>query len=811
MLRRATLGLTGVPPTPEEVDAFLADTSPTAFETVVDRLLASPRYGETWGRMWLDVARYGEDDYRSLDPMGRGYNPYPNAHLYRDWVIRAFNDDLPYDQFVTAQLAADLLDGPDRVRHLPALGFLGLGPWYYDNGAVEITRADERHDRVDAVSRGMLGLTVGCARCHDHKYDPIPTKDYYSLAGVFYNTEYHEYPLAPKSVVDDYKAKEKQLKLKREMLTEFMATEARQLSETLAFQAATYMKAAWQVSGEPKKDKLKVVDAEKLDYELFDRWLLFLEKRPVFYPFLKDWQALVAKGGTAKEAGELAVKFQDLLIGVMLEQRELKKENDIIKARALPSSKPKEPANLPNEFKTNDDFCPGCGLELRSMTTERTALWGDVFRANLDPDDAPGKPERPGLLRFSGWGLEQRLGGDRRALIEGLRKDIAAMGKALPTKFAYVHGVRELETTTDLQVHLRGNPMRLGDSVPRGFLTVLSNPAERVTFTKGSGRLDLARTIATQPVALRVIVNRVWKEHFGTGLVNTPSNLGVNGERPTHPELLDYLAKYFVDHGLSIKALHREIMRSAVYQLSADHQAAAFAKDSGNRLYWRANRHRMSAEQIRDSVLYVSGALDERLGGPSQALTPLGDRRTIYGRVSRYKLDEFLQLFDFPSPSQTAEQRFSTNVPLQRLFFMNSDFVQQHAERVAEQVADEPDDPARIEKVYRRLFGRSPTADEVKAGREFLQAEALKQHDERRAAAAKAEKTPPAPEPEPADAAAEGGASDVNAAPPADGMMAGVVPGAKPSDDEKAKMRPITTFGRYVKILLSSNEFLFVS
>ena len=202
-----------------------------------------------------------------------------------------------------------------------------------------------------------------------------------------------------------------------------------------------------------------------------------------------------------------------------------------------------------------------------------------------------------------------------------------------------------------------------------------------MTFTKGSGRLDLARTIASQPVALRVIVNRVWKEHFGTGLVNTPSNFGVNGERPSHPELLDHLAQYFVDHGLSIKALHREIMRSAVYQLSADHQAAAFAKDSGNRLYWRANRHRMSAEQIRDSVLFVSGALDERLGGPSLALTPLGDRRTVYGKVSRYKLDEFLQLFDFPSPSQTAEQRFSTNVPLQRLFFMNSDFIQQHAER----------------------------------------------------------------------------------------------------------------------------------
>src|SRR5262245_488084 len=212
LIRRATLDLTGLPPTPDEVDAFVADTSSDALAKVVDRLLASPRYGEAWGRHWLDVARYAEDDPRSLDPMGRGYNPYPNAYLYRDWVVKAFNDDLPYDQFVRAQLAADEMDEKVRVRMLPALGFLGLGPWYYDNGSVEVTRADERHDRVDVVSRGFLGLTVACARCHDHKYDPIPQRDYYSLAGVFLNSPYHEYPLAPKSVVDDYKAAEKKKK-----------------------------------------------------------------------------------------------------------------------------------------------------------------------------------------------------------------------------------------------------------------------------------------------------------------------------------------------------------------------------------------------------------------------------------------------------------------------------------------------------------------------------------------------------------------------------------------------------------------------
>jgi hypothetical protein len=350
--------------------------------------------------------------------------------------------------------------------------------------------------------------------------------------------------------------------------------------------------------------------------------------------------------------------------------------------------------------------------------------------------------------------------------------------------------------------------------VPRGFVSVLS-PNQRITFSTGSGRLELAGAIAASPLAQRVIVNRVWKGHFGTGLVNTPSNFGVNGERPTHPELLDYLAQSFVANGSSIKALHREIMRSAVYRLSADHDARAFAKDGGNRLYWHAARRRLGAEQIRDSVLFVSGALDSRVGGPSVPLTPLGTRRTIYGRVSRYKLDEFLQLFDFPSPSQTAEQRFSTNVPLQRLFFMNSDFMQQHAERLAERVADEPDDEARIKAVYRTLFGRAPTPAEVKAGRDFLRTEALAQYEDRKAEAAKgpadgaaAQKDaapPPASEPGTGDESRE--ASE----PSADGMMAGVTPDAKAPATDKDKMRPVSTFGRYVKILLSSNEFIFVS
>jgi hypothetical protein len=805
LIRRATLDLTGLPPSPEEIDAFVRDRSPDAFAKVVDRLLASPRYGETWGRMWLDVARYGEDDYRSLDPKGRGLNPYPNAYLYRDWVIKAFNDDLPYPQFVKAQLAADLLEESQRLRMLPALGFLGLGPWYYDNGAVEITHADERHDRVDAVSRGFLGLTVGCARCHDHKYDPIPTRDYYALAGVFLNTEYHEYPLAPKSVVDDYTAEEKKIEKKQDLLDEYLQNESQQLAETLVFQTSKYMQAAWKVTGEPKADKNRTVESAKLDYELFDRWIRFLAKPPVFYPFLTAWQDLVKRGGTPDEAKRLADDFQQLLINVVLERKDIKDENDIIYAKSLPGTTKKERANLPNEFITNDDFCPGCGLELKSLPVDRNKLYADVFQQDLDANTAPGQVAKPPLLSFSGWGLERQLGPDRQALIQGLRDDIEAMQKALPEKFAYVHGVRDVEKPANLKIGIRGSPFRLGDEVPRGFLSILSGD-EPPTFTKGSGRLELAEAITRQPIAIRVIVNRIWKGHFGTGLVDTPSNFGVNGERPSHPELLEHLARFFLDHGQSIKALHRAIMLTAVYQESDADSKASFDRDSGNRLYWRANSHRLSAEQIRDSVLFVSGALDTKMGGPSAPLTPLFPRRTVYGRVSRYKLDEFLQLFDFPSASQSAEKRFTTDVPLQRLFFMNSDFMQQHAEQVAERVAAEPTDEARIRKAYRLIFGRTPSPAEIAAGRAFLVAEPMRQYEERKAAAAKAAADPAGTKGKPADQTPDATPPPVVAA---EGMMAGVIPGAGDAKDADKKL-PVTTMGRYIKVLLSSNEFLFV-
>jgi len=442
-------------------------------------------------------------------------------------------------------------------------------------------------------------------------------------------------------------------------------------------------------------------------------------------------------------------------------------------------------------------------------------LWTDVFQRDLSEGEDPAQmPEKvkPGLLVFRGWSLERQLSAERRAYIDSLRADIEALRKSQPAHFPYVHGVIEAEKIVEPKVNLRGSPFNLGDEVPRHFLSVLNE--QPVPLSHGSGRLDLAEQIVAQPIAMRVIVNRVWRAHFGTGIVDSPSNFGVTGERPTDPELLEYLAKWFVDNGMSIKKLHREILLSAVYQLSDADSKPNFEKDSGNRLYWRANRHRMDAEQVRDSILAVAGDIDLKTGGPSANLTPDYTRRTVYGKVSRYRLDDYLQLFGFPSANLSAEKRFTTTVPLQRLFFMNSDFVQQQAEHLAQRVAAEPDNTARIQKIYRLVYGRAPTAEEVQAGIEYLRAEPMKEYEEQKAAAEKkktenkADKKGDSSKPE-ADAAEPEKADAPSEFMPG-GMMSGVGPRGRAPEEKKPQL-PITAWGRYAKVLLSSSEFLFVN
>ena len=858
LLRRATLDLTGLPPTPEEIATFDQDTSPEAFGKVVDRLLASPHYGERWGREWLDVARFGEDDYRSLNPFPRGYFPYANAYLYRDWVIQAFNDDLPYDQFVKAQLAGDLLDGKVRYKYLPATGFLGLGPWYFDNGAVEVTRADERHDRVDVVSRGFLGLTVACARCHDHKYDPIPQTDYYSLAGVFKNTSYHEYPLAPKAVVEEHLKIEAEVEKKQKVLQEMQSHLSSELAESFAFQTANYLEGVYEVAGQ-KKEKDAVIEARKLDYELLDRWIAYVGKttdkyheKEAFQAFLKKAVPATATGGGGRggngggggrgaagggagrgnpELKKLSEEFQANVVKVMLARKELDDENKVITAKSLEGTKPKKRANKPNEFVTNDDFCPGCGLRLKNMPEEESNFWTEIFQRELRDSDDPtvdfangAKAPKPGVILFRGWGLESRVGPEAQARMASIKADIEAAKKKLEPGYPYIHGVEDVAEASDLELALRGNPQTLGDKVPRHFLSILSKD-EPKPFQKGSGRLELAEDILKQPIAMRVIVNRIWKGHFGTGIVDTPSNFGIGGERPTNPELLDYLAIQFMKDGMSVKKLHRTIMLSSTYQLSADNDAANFAKDAGDRLYWRVERKRMDAEQIRDAVLMVAGNLDTALGGPSQELTPAFKGRTVYGKVSRYKLDEYLQLFDFPSPNISAEKRFTTTVPLQRLFLMNSDFMQIESEELAKRVAGEPDNRARIRKVYMLAYGRNPSEEEIKLGLDYLHAEPLREYDEEKVkpeegggrggpgpmgkggtftGAAK-------PETSEAGAGTEAPPAVPEAPPMGMGMFGGMGGrGGRGGAPAEVKYEP-TAWGRYIKVLLSSSEFVFIN
>lgn len=496
-LRRVTFDLVGLPPTIQEFTEFEYNQSPFAKEHVVDRLLASPKHAERWARIWLDVARYAEDQAHVV-----GANDsltYPNAYLYRDWVIDALAADMPYDEFIRMQLAADLLRPQDSRSHV-ALGFVGLGPKYYRRNDLEVM-SDEWEDRIDTVSRGLLGLTVACARCHDHKYDPIPTSDYYAMAGVFASTEMYNRPL----------------------------------NESVE-----------QENGQAKK-----------------------------------------------------------------------------------------------------------------------------------PQDA-------------------------------------------------IHIVRDGKLQ-DLNVMIRGDVKRLGPKVQRGFLTIFGGsgivPVQDGGYSS-SGRKELANAITerSNPLVARVIVNRVWKQLMGSAIVDTPSNFGALGSRPTHPLLLDDLSVRLMDAGWSLKWLQREIVLSATYGQSSDVHSPGVDSDPGNRLRWRMPRRRLSIEAYRDAILSVTGSLDSKLGGRSiDPQDAASSRRTVYSKVSRLGLNPMLARFDFPDPNAHSPGRHETTTPLQKLFLLNSPFLVHYSAMLAEQAQQAgTSDPERITFAYRLLFGRKPSHTELRLAQDFV-------------------------------------------------------------------------------------------
>ncbi len=715
LLRRVSYDLTGLMPTYEEVQAFENDKSPNAYEKVVDRLIASPHYGEMWARHWMDVTRYAEDDYR-IAQKDMHKERYKSAYTYRDWVIHALNTDMSFDTFVKAQLAGDLMDEKVRDQMIPGLGLNGLGVWQFNDNPPAIERADEWNDKVDATSKALLGLTVGCARCHDHKYDPIPQKDYYRFAGVFASTNYHAYPLAPKNVVDEYEAKKKELEEKEKQIKEFQDQLSSLQAQVLFSQTEQYMVAAWRVGTERHATVASIAENAKLDPEMLDRWMRFLKKKPGNYSYLIEWQKMIAARGSEDKAKTLAHDFYVKAVEIDKQHAKLKAENEEQLAKLKDPNEKFDP--MPNGIKRK---LIQHQIDLKGMDREASYLWRDMFE--IDLPDSVGNPnaedeKQPGLFKLTDWALQRRLNPEFSAYIDRSKADIEAFKKAMPPEYPMAAGLEDTKEPSDLKIFLRGSPYAFGEDAPRAFLSILSE-GEPKPFTQGSGRLELAEDIVKQPIAMRVIVNRIWRWHMGTGIVDTPNNFGFAGDRPSNPELLDYLTSEFVAEGMSWKKLTKEIVMSRTYQLSSAPNETNLAKDAANRFYWRANRRRLEAEGIWDGLLSAAGKLDlSTVGGASAELDSKMNRRGLYGAVSRVFPNEFQTLFDLPIPTLSAERRYTTNVALQRLFFLNNDFAHKQAAALAERVRPAGNDEAQVRKAFEIVYQREPAAEELAVSRE---------------------------------------------------------------------------------------------
>ena len=602
LVRRAYIDLLGFKPTYEEVEAFAADPAPDAWTKLIDKLQAMPQYGERWGRHWMDVARFGEDN-----PTSEATNqPYPYAWRYRDWIIEAINRDLPYDQFVKMQLAADHMPNATREDRR-ALGYLGAAPIYHKDQRLSADviggfMTDDWDERVDTVTRGLLAMTVACARCHDHKFDPIPTKDYYGLAGVFASTMRTEQPLFDvESAVEQ-----------RYFWVHRRLIDLRYSANLLTGEAST------------------VVDSESR----VARWKLEIE--------------------------------------------ELRKEMVTLREK-----NPKLIANIERFWAPPAPPGQGGGRR-RQPTASSEPFMNSVF--------------------------------DAAQFINGTDPQY--------TFIDYKPG-----EARDLPVLRNGNVATPGEIVPRHFLTVLSKGDSR--FQKGSGRLELGEKIFTDaaPLAARVIVNRVWDWHFGRPLAPTPSDFGVQGEKPTHPELLTDLAARFIAHGWSLKWLNREIMTSAAYQQSSKPRPELLKADPTNTLFWRMSPRRMDIESYRDTLLRASGRLSYTMAGPSEDVELATNvRRTVYGRISRGRLSPVLKNYDFPDPMQSAGGRDLTTTSLQQLFVLNSPFFFDSAAAISKVVGNLPTEATRMRELYRRLLSRDPSPQELDMALTFLAKGTLEQY-----------------------------------------------------------------------------------
>lgn len=713
LIRRATFDLLGLPPTPEEAEEFLQDRGEDAYEKVVDRLLQSPHYGERWGRYWLDVARYADN---------KGYiffgeRNYPWAYTYRDYVIRALNEDLPYDRFVIEQLAADQLDlGADK-RPLTAMGFLTLGARF--SGNVH----DIIDDRIDVVTRGLMGLTVTCARCHAHKFDPIPAADYYGLYGVFRSSVepivQPTFSAPPPREEYEYFAQE--LQTRRQELEKFATTKHAELVASARTRVVEYLLAAHAKRHQPPtEDFMLLVEAGELNPTMIQRWQTYLtQTRKSGDPVWAIWHA----------CAELPEADFTAAAARAIEECVSRQECHPLVLAAVKATPPTSTQDLAERYGELLKEIEGKWQAIRKQAVEQG---NTPPRAMPDSDEEAlrqvfyGPQSPPMISLISGWGFLTLLP-DRPAQAE-YRKLLGAVqswisnGESAPPRAMVLEDAEELYTP---KVFLRGNPNRVGPQVTRQFLRFLSG-GETAQFANGSGRLDLARAIVdpANPLTARVIVNRVWLHHFGEGLVNTPSDFGVQCAPPSHPALLDYLASTFVQQGWSLKRLHRRIMLSAVYRQTSATRRELEQQDPTNRLLSRMNRRRLDFEATRDALLAVSGSLDRSIGGPPvNLLQPkFIPRRTIYGFVDRMDLPGLFRAFDFPDPAATSPRRDSTTIAPQALFLMNNRFSAEAASRLAgrKDVLAAVEIGTRIDRIYQVAFCRDPSAEERELAEQFL-------------------------------------------------------------------------------------------
>ena len=699
LIRRLSFNLTGLPPRPQEVANFLADRSPHAYEKLVERLLASPQYGERWARHWLDVARYADN---------RGYvffigQNFAWSYTYRDYVIRSFNQDLSYDQFVKQQLAADLLKSKDRSS-LAGMGFLTIGA-HFMNNIHDIT-----DDRIDVISRGLMALTVSCARCHDHKFDPIPQADYYSLYGVMRTSVEPTIPplLTKPPTTTAYKKFDAELRKRNGVLQKYIQQRYKVLVSGARRRVNEYLMAVFRQQDQPDQDDfMLLVNTNEVNPTMVIRWRHYLRKLsdedPVFAPWLS--MRRVSASDFASEITAVAKKLKGKL-------------NPLVQQHVLATA-PKSISDLADRYgKLFASIADKWQRMKKANSAAQMSAAEEQLRQHIFGKNAPAT-----VPVISGWGFltifpDRATQGEFKKRFKAVEDWIERGPGAPPRAMSLVDSKVEYQP----RIFLRGNSHRAGKEVPRQFLQLLS--PKRQPYEKGSGRLKLAEAIVSpkNPLTARVIVNRVWQHHFGQGLVTTPSDFGLRSSPPSHPLLLDYLARYLIDHDWSIKSLHRLILVSAVYKQSSRFDERSFQIDPSNRLLWRFNRRRLDFESLRDALLVVADELDFKLGGKAMALhaqNKVVPRRSIYGFINRMDVSPLMTTFDFPNPVATSPGRVTTTVAPQALYFMNNPFVRTISQRMAKRLPKKSP-PAAINQLYAKLFSRPATKEELALAQQLL-------------------------------------------------------------------------------------------